>query len=456
MKYLITFFCVCLFASQELISAQSYTKEERIYWLSKIWKDVSNNFYDTQKLRAMNWDSIYISYLPKVESVEKKCDYYGILSEFIGLLHDEHSGFYNRGGCSEEDSSNDGLPFQIATADGRFYVSRVLQELTDSIPLGSELLTVENQPVLEYLSKKIIPVMNGNTPQVRLKKALSQFSTGIADKSIHIQIKTPQGIIREKEVQYNSSQFVNTSSLSILKKKGRGNRLSFNQDIKHIPYYYFRFDDFEVDEVSAGINQFVDSIRLADYLVLDLRRNPGGSEAIADSLLMCFLDIDTLKTYPSITRINHAYYAAKGYGYPEYKDYYEETAVDTFPEEIVVKQNLPYFNQSLFVLISDETCSAAEDFLITLKLHYQDRAILIGTPTSGSTGAPLVRLLNPDVYYRICTRVPLLPKGLFENGIQPDYYYSSGWEEMVSGEDHIFKLIAEIYDKNLKNKNESK
>ncbi|GHT48297.1 hypothetical protein FACS189440_11520 [Bacteroidia bacterium] len=450
MKYLITFLFVCLFVSQELISAQSYTKEERVYWLSKIWKDVSDNFYDTQKLKAMNWDSIYISYLPQVESVEKKCDYYGILSDFIGLLHDEHSGFYNRGGCTEEESSYDSLPFEIATADGRFYVSRVLQELVDSIPLGSELLTVENQPVLEYLNKNFIPVMNGNTPQVRLRKALSQFRIGIADKSISIRIKTPQENILGKAVQYNSSQFVNRSRLRILQNQRRENRLSLNQDINHTPYYYFRFDGFDLDEISTGINQLVDSIQLADYLVLDLRRNSGGSEAIADSLLMCFLDMDTLKTYPSITRVNQAYYAAKGYGYSEYKDYYEETAVDTLPEEIVVKKNLPYFNQLLFVLISDETCSAAEDLLITLKLHYPDRAILVGTPTSGSTGAPLVRLLNSDVYYRICTRGPLLPKGLFENGIQPDYSYSSGWEEMVSGEDHIFEFIADIFDKNLK------
>lgn len=96
------------------------------------------------------------------------------------------------------------------------------------------------------------------------------------------------------------------------------------------------------------------------------------------------------------------------------------------------------------------TYSAAEDLLITLKLHYPDRAILVGTPTGGSTGAPLVKFLSDGTPYRICTRAPLLPPGLMNNGIIPDYYYEKTIKDYIEGTDEIFNYIKQLY------KNESK
>ncbi|MDR0866256.1 MAG: PDZ domain-containing protein [Candidatus Symbiothrix sp.] len=453
MKHLMTFVSIYLMASQSFLFAQPDTKEGRIYWLSKMWKDVSDNFYDTPKLEAINWDSLYISYIPQVESTEKRCDYYGLLSRFMASLHDGHSGFYSRESCDNESSSYDILPFEIVEANDKFYISSVWKGLAESIPLGSELLEVEKQSTFDYLNQFHAPFTNGNTPQTRLKLALSKFIGGIENGSIIIKIKTPQGEIRENKVEFKYGEY-REDFLSILPEKRKGTDIFLKQDINDIPYFYIRFDSFGIKTISNTLNMITDKVKQADYLVLDLRNNPGGSELIADSLLMCFLDIDTLKTYKSITRINNAYKAAMGYGYKEYKEYYENTVLDTLSESIRVKENLPLFNQPLFILINNETYSAAEDLLITLKLHYPDRAIIVGTPTGASTGAPLVRLLSPGVYYRICTRGALLPQGLFENGIQPTYYYSSSWEEMVSGEDHIFEFIGEIYNKN--NKNESK
>jgi hypothetical protein len=53
----------------------------------------------------------------------------------------------------------------------------------------------------------------------------------------------------------------------------------------------------------------------------------------------------------------------------------------------------------------------AGQLIDTLKTYQSitriNHALLIGTPTFGSTGAPLIRLLSDKVYYRICTRVPL-------------------------------------------------
>ena len=121
--------------------------------------------------------------------------------------------------------------------------------------------------------------------------------------------------------------------------------------------------------------------------------------------------------------------------------------MDILPPDTLVKKNLPFFSQPLFILTSSKTYSAAEDLLITLKLHYPDRAILVGTPTGGSTGAPFVRKLPcHDAYYRICTRRPQLPNGLFDNGIQPDFFYEPDIEEHLGNEDMIFQYVEQLYD----------
>lgn len=84
--------------------------------------------------------------------------------------------------------------------------------------------------------------------------------------------------------------------------------------------------------------------------------------------------------------------------------------------------------------------------LIVLKLHYPNRAILVGSPTGGSTGAPLVCHLSDNQYYRICTRWPLTPDGLFENGIQPDYSYIPTIDELLKNRDLIFEFVYKLYN----------
>lgn len=221
-----------------------------------------------------------------------------------------------------------------------------------------------------------------------------------------------------------------------------------NKDKEGRDYYYLRLDDFSFGQnITNLLNNIRDEVAKTEYFVLDLRYNSGGLETKADTLLMAFLETDTLMTYPSVTRKNHAYYNAMGYGYPEYKDYYNDMAMDTLPANVFVKKDLPLFRQPLFILTSKHTYSVAEDFIFPLRLHNPGRAVLVGTPTGGSTGAPLVRRLpHHHSVYRICTRKALLPEGMIDNGIEPDYYYEMNIQDHLEGNDRIFDIVGEIYN----------
>lgn len=272
-------------------------------------------------------------------------------------------------------------------------------------------------------------------------------SSGKTNDSIRVSIKTPKGDFKNVYLKYdaikrkvNKRDMVATKFSSVNYSPSIDTYLA--KDSRQRNYYYLRFDNFARKNISNTMRKEEENIKKAEYIVLDLRHNTGGSELEADSLLMCFLNVDKLITYQSLTRKDNAFYSAMGYGYPQYKEYYEDLVMDVLPADTLIKKNLPLFTQPLFVLIGQDTYSAAEDLLITLKLHYPKRAILIGMPTGGSTGAPFVRRLPyHNSYYRICTRKACLPKELFDNGIQPDRFYEMSIEDHLKGTDRIFDLV---------------
>lgn len=430
--------------------AQSYTTKERVYWLSMIWKDMSTKYCNPQRLDSIKWDSLFTNYIPLSIGAEDDYEYYSLLERFMAMTSDGHTELeYQKYMRSQK--MFDYLPIDIEMIADKFYISAIEEKNVDNIPIGSEILRVNNILFSEYLGKYVFPYVSASTKQNRQRKALAYFSRGVKNASLIFQIRTPKGEKKEINLKYNliangikKSDMVAIHSSNIINYRRTDSYLVTDSCNRN--FFYFRLDGFgKNNNVTELIKSQEENILKSDYIVLDLRYNTGGNELKADSLLMCFLDIDTLKTYASLARVDHAYYAAMGFGHSNHRDYYDEIKLDTLAIDFLLKKDLPLFKQPLFILIGDRTLSAAEDILITLKMNYPQRATLIGTPTGGSTGAPFVRQLpHHDVYYRICARKPLLPKGLFDNGIHPDFYYEPTIDDFIRKED-LFNYVAKIY-----------
>jgi C-terminal processing protease CtpA/Prc len=96
-------------------------------------------------------------------------------------------------------------------------------------------------------------------------------------------------------------------------------------------------------------------------------------------------------------------------------------------------------------LIGNRTFSAAEDFLINL-YECSNRPILIGEPTGGSTGSPLVIEITDDCWARVCTRrvcFPYSKKPFVKEGIQPDILISPTYEDYMNNRDVVLKRAIE-------------
>jgi hypothetical protein len=435
------------------LMAQSYTKEERMYCLSMLWKDVSSKFHNPEHLRQVNWDSLYVANIERAIHSKNDREYYKLLEEFIAVLNDGHTEIR-----FDRDSSIDYLPIEIRILGEDYYILGIVKEKITEIPLGSKMLKINNLPTAEYLQRYIFPYISAQTKQDKTRKALAYFrNNGKTNDSISFTIQTPEGQVVQTEMKYDGKNKRYTMNDFVMTRFAKTQYIRetdwyLADDSFGNKYYRLRLDGFSTNNVMKTIEKMsTDNISQADYIILDLQYNTGGSESEADSLLACFLNTDTLITYPSLTRIDDAFYAAMGLnGYiPEYEDYYNNLAIRKMPPGIKIKKDLPLFSQPLFVLISATTYSAAEDFLIPLKLHYPDRAILVGMPTGGSTGAPFVRdLPHHNAYYRICVRRPQLPEGLFENGIQPDYFYEPTIEDVLANKiKQIDEYVAKLFSK---------
>lgn len=83
-KILVVIFCMLSYSA----FSQSYSKQERVFWLSQIWKDVSDYYYDPDKLVRINWDSLFVSYIPQVERSTDDDDFYRTLQRFMVHVRD--------------------------------------------------------------------------------------------------------------------------------------------------------------------------------------------------------------------------------------------------------------------------------------------------------------------------------------------------------------------------------
>lgn len=426
-----------------ILQAQTISQEQRIRDLSHIWKDVSNYYHTPEYLHKIKWDSLYYAYIPQVSSCFNDREYMLLLQRFLANIGDGHTEIFNLNRYLWNCHSAASLPFIVQWIGADLYITGAIKLIEKKIPLGSKITQINNSIPEEYFNNHVYPYICSKTIQDKKKKAAELF-TFIKENgdSIFLSFETPTGEKREQWFKYtNQKRYKHDYSL-IDPNIGipQTSYFPIKEDKKN--FYYFRFDNF----LNSNLNIInFEAINQCDYVVLDLRNNIGGSELFADSLLMNFLRTDTLFTYKSTTRISNAYYTAMGYGYEQYKDYYLEQKKQILAGDTLIRPDWPYIDKPLFILISENTCSAAEDFLITLKVNFPKRAILVGTPTAGATGAPLVKKLSNGYLYRICTRCPLVPDGLFDNGIQPDYIFIPTIQNLINKKDDILNFVHKLY-----------
>ncbi|MFI5159456.1 MAG: S41 family peptidase [Sphingobacteriales bacterium] len=428
--YLFIFIFFCLPATLKAQAMRdTVSREDKLYALSMIWKEADYNFVFFDKQPNLNWDSLYVAYIPKILATKNVYEYFKVLRSFISSLKDGHTSIMTPQSYRND---IDSPPVFYIQYNGKRYVSAIDETLKEHIPIGSEIIKLDGKTWDDFY-------MNNDW-------------YGFKNTPIELTLLSPTG---------KESKIVLTRDINI---RGRAKKL------KMIPVALSAANDFEYKSLSPAVamvtlNTFADpkvindfrqalpEIRKHQSLIFDIRGNQGGNDAYAIEIAKYLTDKPYMVGSMWRARTNNSAKKAwasanKIFGKPDtLTEYLTRNVWDKHSgDTITIPDTLRRLKMPVYVLTSKNTFSAAEDFLIYL--NGSKNILRIGQNTAGSSGQPLFFNIPKGFTVRICAKRDAFPDGtdFIGVGIKPDVYvepfFSSNGEKKDVELDKALALIA--------------
>lgn len=414
--------------------------EDRLYYLNLLYNETKNYFMNYENLN-FNYDSLYYSCINEILQVKNDYDYYRILEKFIARIEDGHSQVFI-GNVFR--NYFDYVPIRLYDIKEKIYLISFRETLKDSLVLGSELISVNGIAPNEYLKKNIFPYISASTLQWKYSIGVNKICLGRKGDQIKLGFKAPNGKIYYTLFTFNGeSTRYSDDGKDFYKNIGKETRYVDNLDVSftHDSIAILIINKFYPKDIESLFLKRIKEIKNSKGLIIDLRNNTGGITDVAIFVLKHIVKTQYFLSIASECRINDGVFKALGYGYPEYKPYFENTVYRQIqPDTIQIEDSIARLKMPIVILINELTFSAAEDFLIML-YEIKDRPLLIGSSTGGSTGSPLVIPNLPyNGYAKICVRrckFPYSGKLFINEGIKPDIEVYPSIEDLLLDNDKV-------------------
>lgn len=399
------------------------TADEKVAGLSKLWSEIKFNFVNFDLVPELDWDSLYVAYLPKVTATKSTAAYYLLLSSMVAQLHDGHSNVY---GPEILHNTFYARPaFRTRLIEDKVMVVTVWDsELKkQGIKEGIELLSVDGVPVKEYAEKYVRPYQSSSTAQ-DLDTRTYEYALlgGPVDSIIRAVFADEKGkqfacSVKRITVEENS------------KYAGPQYQLTWLKDSIAL----IALNSFSSDKVAEEFLKDFDKISRATAIVFDVRNNGGGSGSVGLKILSCLTPKPFLTTSYHTRDYRPTF---RAWGRPEGK-YSSGSSCQPDGKHC--------YDKPVYILTSPKTFSAAEDFVMTFDAMH--RGLILGEPTGGSTGQPLFFYLPGGGNARVCTKRNTYPDGkeFVGVGIQPNISVKQTVRDFREGKDTVLETaLAEI------------
>src|SRR5262249_16433037 len=126
---------------------------------------VKYNFGFPEKLVALNWDQMYLDWIPRVLATKSTTDYYRELMVLCGRLSDGHTNLY----APPQSDIKAKPPLRTGLIEGRAVIQEVLSPTLEArgVRAGMEIVAVDGEPTLDYARREVQPYQSASTPQDR-------------------------------------------------------------------------------------------------------------------------------------------------------------------------------------------------------------------------------------------------------------------------------------------------
>lgn len=415
--------------------------EEKLEALSSFWSEVRYNFAFYDQL-TFDWDSLYRTYIPLVLQCTNDFAYSELMSKFCSALQDAHTNIYVP---SHHYPFGDYYKFSAKFFDDTLRLVTVDSTLSSIYPVGSKILKINNVNIDDYMEKNIYPYVESKfRPTQQVLGASKLFALSGYDNTLEIEYETPEGEHRIGTPIRDGEKYRRPSVGRVPQYDYNDIRISW---IDNTNIAVLKVNSFNGDRIIRQFDKMKDTLYTADGIIFDIRENRGGSTHVARHFLNHIIQDSYYLNFAWQTRINDGVKKATGNFIDENSDFFEMKAYRTVDSDtIFIPDTIRRFTCPIVVLTSTSTCSAAEDFLIIL-YERPDRPKIIGQPSFGSTGSPLVLQDWPKScgFARICTRRVLYPYSHkpFIEGVMPDIWVKDSFEDYMHGRDKTLEVAVE-------------
>ena len=443
--------------SSILLSAQipnSISKSEKVYGLSKFWQEVNYNFVYLNKIDKDKWEEDYRALIDEVQKTENDYQYYRLLQKLCATLKDGHTNVFLPDTVDKILNITYFGEYRLfmRNIDNKAIVTRTNLSKKDEIPIGTEVIKVNGVDTKTYLAKEVIPYISSSTDYVLLDEATWKMFQAPEGTSFDVTFQLPNGEIKELELVHTE-----TTEKEVYPEFEDRQLFEFKWIDDDIAY--ISLNSFSNPKIDTLFFEKLPELYKAKKLVVDLRKNGGGSTSIGRDILQ-YLTNDTILFGSAQQSRLHI---------PAYKAWGQWTALkDTVGNQWATQAYLssrdsfyhyfPYEVDSISLkekrlvvptalLIGHGTASAAEDFLIYA--DNQVHMIKVGEPTFGSTGQPLLFDLPGGGSARVCTKKDTYPNGeeFVGYGILPDIEVRKSLEDYLEGTDPVLEKAIDYLKK---------
>ena len=431
-RIILLFFCIsvlCSVNSQAQDASNNLTDGQKAYVLSKFCTEVKYNFVFYNDL-TFDWDSLCLATLPTLLATKSKDEYVNELQRLCTKLQDGHTSVFEGNSANSRDWIK---PFPIKTkrVDDRVFVTTVLSTVLQKqgVEIGSEIIKIDGLDVMEYVNRYKRPYTSSSTPQWLEYSPYADFelTKEKGSKVSKISFQNRDGKVFTIESHRNINWDINANATFDYKTiEGNVGLLKINT---------FMGNEFEKE-----FDALYQNIKKTDALIIDLRENKGGNSGYADYIIR-HLSLTPAKTGRWSSRM---YIAAHGsWGYPQ--EWYMQMPDDLMP---VNEENV--YTKPVMVLVNAVTFSSAENFCVTFRGI--KRGKIIGTPTGGSTGNPILIELGFGIFAQICTKNEWDVEGnkFIGVGIKPDVEVKESADIFLKGKDILVDEALKQIGKNKK------
>ena len=416
-----------MYKNRKLIPIIEIPEAERIAGFARLWSEVKYNFAFFDQVPEIDWDHILVEYIPKVQATRNDVDYYNVLRQCIALLKDGHTGVW---GPSDEPRCEP--PIQVKPVRNQAVVVQVYpvdnikgdrlkdELLAANLKTGDVITHVDGQSVQQILAEEIYPFISASTSQALDLKAYPKLLLGDYGTKALLNVVGLDGAKRK---------------VTLTRGRYRFSREPNNFECKELKdgIIYVNLPGFGSDSVVKEFDRVFDKIKNARGLILDVRRNGGGSTGHGYAILSRLVE----KSIPGSCWKTRKYIAA-------YRAWGRDEQWQKGDHGTIEPHKTRHYSRPVVVLAGPRTASAAEDFLVAFQTS--NRGKVIGQKTCGSTGQPLTLELPGGGGARICTKRDTYPDGreFVGIGVIPDIEIAPTCEDIAEDRDVVLEKALEV------------